>query len=245
MKNLKWLFLMAFAIILCAPGCYIDIDDDESFFDCIDPSNNITSQSIDLQRISKLALNMDAQVFLRQGSSQSIIVEGPDNVIEDLRLNVSNNEWEIETQHCGTGGELDFFITLEDIDALEVNGTGKITGENDFFMNNIDLEVNGSGEIDIAVDVQRLNAEISGTGDLELEGVCDDFEIEINGTGELDAFDFECEEIDIEMNGAGDARVRANEFLKVEISGTGTVYYKGSPTLDIDITGSGSVVDAN
>ena len=243
----KGLFFIPIVLsLLLAPGCIIDINDDDSFFNCVNGSGPIVTRTLHVDQFDGVSLNMDADVFITQGPVFEVQVEGQNNIIDELERDARNGVWEIETDRCITSySRLDIFITMPDIRSLINRGSGEIFGENDFVVNDLDLRISGSGDMDLSLEADDIEIIISGSGELHLIGSCDTAEHIISGSGDMEAFDLLTEETEILISGSGDAQVHAIDFLKVTMSGSGDVFYKGNPVTDITITGSGDVIDAN
>ncbi len=244
-KQLSWLML-ALAGMFTVSGCFINADDDDGLFNCVDGNGPVVTETISLPSFSGINLEISAQVFIKQGPVQEVVVEGKGNIIDELERDVSNGIWEIETDRCVRDiGDLKIFITLPDISSLRVDGSGDIISENTLVVNDVDLRISGSGNIDVAMEADDIDANISGSGRITLEGSADELEFRISGSGDLHAFDMPCRTADLNISGSGDAEVRVSDQLDVRISGSGDVFYKGNPTLNVQITGSGQVINAN
>lgn len=222
-------------------------NDDEGLFSCIDGEGETISDELLLDDFTRLKIKIDADVYLTQGETQKVVVEGQQNIIHSLDLDVNDDQWEIELDGCVDDyNGLKFYITMPKISELNISGSGMIYGENEFKLDYLKLRVSGSGDIDIAMEeCTDLDTKISGSGDIKLTGITENFDLKISGSGDYDAFDLKSEDGDIEISGSGDAEVTATDELEVKISGSGDVYYKGEPDLDIEVSGSGDVVDAN
>lgn len=224
-------------------SCFIDNDD---FWNCERGNGPIIEQELFLADFSAIDLDIPADVCITQGAEQVVIVEGEQNIINELDLDIDNGRWEIDFDDCVRDYEgLKIFITLPFYDELRVSGSGLIFSNDIIAMDKIELRVSGSGDIDVALDVEEVDSRIIGSGGIKLEGVADYAEHEINGSGDLRAFDLITGDTEIKIRGSGSAEVFAEERLDVKITGSGDVFYRGNPRLRIDISGSGDVIDAN
>lgn len=244
MKNVK-LVLFILATVVFATSC--DDRGNNGLFNCIKGEGDVVTQDLLINEFKSVKLRGSSEVFITQGSPFQVTVEGQQNIIDNIETDIQNDRWEIEFEDCMKDyTTLKFYITMPNIQKLEVSGSGKIKGENDFDVNEINLEVDGSGFVNVAViDAASVDARISGSGRIEVEGVSDYLGSKVSGSGNLKAFDLDADICNIKISGSGDADVSANDELKVKITGSGDVYYKGTPTIDVSITGSGDLVDAN
>lgn len=241
MKKQKFLlpiFLLLFTLSSC-------VDDDGFFGDCTKGDGPVVEQVITLSDFKGIDVKSSVDVFITQGAEFEVIAKGEQNIIDLLETDVKNDEWEIEFDECVKDFKLELFITMPEIEYLGISGSGSITGDNFFEVDDITLRISGSGDICLGLFADIIDARISGSGEIDLEGEADEMDFRISGSGDLSAFPMEVKEVDLSISGSGDASVFATEFLKVKISGSGDVFYKGEPELDLDISGSGDVIDAN
>jgi hypothetical protein len=247
MNNLKFLFMLLLSSSLFFTGCFVDINDDDGLFGCMDANGPITTIDLDLPEFSGISLAMEARVEITQGPEQSVTVEGKSDIFDELDLDVnSRGVWTIRTKDCVRDVDnLTFYITVPDLNEVIISGSGKIVSTNTFIGGDIELRISGSGEIDMALEADDIEVDIPGSGKVFLEGVADEVNLNISGSGDLRAFNLTAREGNVNISGSGDAEVRIEDRLDVRITGSGDVYYKGQPLLDVSITGSGEVIDAN
>jgi hypothetical protein len=231
------------ALLFSLNGCVFD---DDGFFGCERGEGPIVVQSVELPDLEGIKVSIDADVYLTQGPIQSIEIEGEENVIESLDLDVDRGIWKIRFDGCVRRYEpLRIYITLDELEEVELAGSGTIYSENFFTTNNLDLKISGAGNIDLAVYADKVDGTISGSGQILLEGTTKRFDHKVSGAGDIRSFGLLAEKGDAKISGSGFMEVYAEDRLDVKISGSGNVYYRGNPNLDINITGSGQVVDAN
>lgn len=245
MKKIKWI-IPALAVAVLAPGCFFNFDDDDNFLSCVNGRGPIVTESFTLPAFDVIHLNMPAEVFLRQGAEQEVTIEAQENIMDRIRLTVRDREWKIESDRCLRDfSDIRIFITVPDVRKLVLNSSGRIFGENTFDIDDIELRLAGSGDIDLALNCDDVDATLSGSGAIALEGAGDELDFVLSGSGRLKAFGFTVREADILISGSGNAEVRVDDQLSVRITGSGDVLYRGNPALNVNITGSGRVIDSN
>lgn len=246
MKQIKFL-LFAVAITLTAGGCFINVNDDDGFFgNCVNGTGPIVTRELSVAPFDGIELPISGDVFLKQGPEQEVIAEGKGNIIDEIERDVQSGVWKIEFNRCVRDiDQLRFFITVPDLRSLRISGSGDVVSENTLVIQDLEIDIPGSGNVDLALDADDLDIDIPGSGRLTLEGLADDTKYRISGSGDVRAFNLECRTADISIPGSGDVEVLVTEFLKVRISGSGDVFYRGYPELDISIAGSGRVIDSN
>ena len=92
-------------------------------------------------------LNCEAKVLITQGDVFEVVAKGESNIIDELELDVQDDTWTIEFDHCVKSYDLEIYITMPDIRYLAVAGSGEIRGDNFFTTQDIVLRVSGSGRL--------------------------------------------------------------------------------------------------
>lgn len=244
MKDLR-IYLVGFLLASLTSGCIIDINDD-GLQTCIRGEGGIVTEELNMSSFTGFDLQIAADVYVTQGSEFKVVAEGQANIIRDLELDVRNGFWQIEFDRCVRRmDDLRIYITMPEIDEIEVSGSGSVYGENVFDVNDILLRIDGSGDMDLALNADDIEANIDGSGGIRLEGTADDIFLRITGSGLFRAFDLTCNTANVRVDGSGDAEVSVETELNVRITGSGDVLYKGNPSVDADIDGSGRIIDAN
>lgn len=247
MNRVNWLILSSLFLSLSMSSCFIDFDDDDGGpFGCLDGDGPLVTDELFLNDFEGIDLELPATVIIQQGPQQQVIVEGKQNIIDELDLDVRNGIWEIEVNDCVTDlGNMTFTITLPFIRELSISGSGQIVAPDFLSVDDIELNIAGSGDMDLGLFADDIDADIAGSGQIRVEGVADDLDFAVSGSGDYKGFDMECNTAFIRISGSGDADVNVANQLTVRISGSGDVRFKGNPSLDISISGSGEVIDAN
>jgi hypothetical protein len=239
MKNSIYLLLLLMSI-LQIPACII-VDDDD--FDCLKGDGDVITREIYVPEFEKVHLNGSADVFITQGNTRRILVEIDENLIDHINRDVYRDIWEIEIDRCVSRiHEFNVYITTPHITELAINGSGKILGDNTFLEDEINLEINGSGDIDVGIEGEAVHISIEGSGNIFLEGNVDLLNHEVDGSGDLEAFDLLTERAFIDVLGSGDSEVWVTDLLDVLIEGSGDVLYRGDPIVESEINGSGRII---
>ncbi|MFT4755647.1 MAG: hypothetical protein ACI91R_000283 [Vicingaceae bacterium] len=213
------------------------------FGNCLQGEGPIVEQVITIDTFDEIELEQKAEVYLKQASQQKVTIEAPQNIIDLLLTEVSGGTWNIDFSRCTKTEEpIKIYIETNDIQEITVEGSGKVFSEGLIESNELVLNINGSGLIDLNVMVKELKTEISGSGDVNLIGETKLHKIEINGSGDIDSYDLISDESEIEINGSGNVKVNVSYALDVDIDGSGDVYYKGNvKEISSQVNGSGKL----
>ena len=180
---------------------------------------------------------------MKQGNVQQVKIKGQKNIIALLKTDVKGDEWNIDFDRCiSTKQQVELFITVHNLKELAIEGSGEVMSKGIIKGDLMELSIDGSGSIDLGLDVKELQTDVNGSGDVILRGKSKLHQLEINGSGDIAAYDLSTDESNIEINGSGDVKVSVSYALEVEINGSGDVYYKGEvKEIKSDINGSGKL----
>lgn len=188
----------------------------------------VVKKELDLNKFTSLGLAISADVYLRQGSSQKVVVEGQQNIIDNIETDVKNGSWNIEfDKKVKNHDKLVLYITMTTLENVAIAGSGDIEGENAFTnLGELNVSISGSGNIELEGDAKRTNVSIAGSGDVKMK-------------------DMRTGDCSVNIAGSGDCQIYASGKLDVSIVGSGDVYYGGQPKVSTSIIGSGDVEARN
>jgi hypothetical protein len=211
----------------------------------ISGKGSIVSETISMSKINAIGLGIAAEVYIKAGNSQKIEVKGQKNIIEILNKKPDGNSWEIGFKrgyNVKSYEKLEIYITMPEIEALSIGGSGSIICEGKFKVrDDLALSIGGSGDIKLDADAEEVKCNIGGSGSIELSGSAEELKVSIGGSGDVKASNMKVNECEISSAGSGDIEINVTNRLNVSLVGSGDVRYKGSPKVSKSIVGSGSV----
>lgn len=203
-----------------------------------------------LAEFSRIGVGVPADVFVTQSSNQSVRIESNQSNLDKIELEVKDKKLVIKSKRNNTrySGKIKIYISMPQIEALSLAGSGSITTQGKVTSENIALSIAGSGNISSnSLEAESVKVAIAGSGSINLSGtgIANSLKASISGSGEVHAKDFKAKNIKTAISGSADCYVSATEALKVSLSGSGNVYYLGNPLIDAHISGSGKVKNIN
>jgi hypothetical protein len=211
---------------------------------CKRGKGELETRTFDLASIQGLDIEGEARVFLRQGDVQQVEVQSHANVFKALDLRVADGLMIGKLDGCWTNADLTYFITItEPLNQVNVSGSSELIGETLIrAADQLDLDVSGSGDIELDLEASDIFADISGSGKIRLKGTADDQRIRVSGSGDYLAFDLIADDCVATVSGSGKVEVYVTGDLDATVSGSGDVLYRGTPTsVQSNISGSGDV----
>lgn len=203
----------------------------------------VVEKEREVEPFNKIAVNTNAHVIINNSPSHMLKIKAQQNIHDVIVTRIDGKTLVITTKGIVLSDEpIVIEASVINPEAFEMNGSGEIRSAQPLSNEVLDLEVNGSGLIDIEVQVNKLTASVSGSGVLKLRGNADDFKMQINGSGNVDALNLLSQSASATLNGSGEASLNVVTSLKSTINGSGKIIYKGSPDIKNTINGSGSIV---
>ncbi len=197
-----------------------------------------------LDDFTSIYLKGPYEVHLRQTNQCGLTVLAKESYFE--KLDVSSNGGELSIELDGKNFKntksIEVYINFKDLEKLEIEGAVDLVCENQIKSNNLKLEFEGAGNVELNIKVSKLIAEIAGVGNFEIEGETDYHKVEFSGIGNYEAQDLLSKYTIVESNGIGSVKVYASNKFKGEANGIGSVEYFGDPDdVSVEATGLGSV----
>lgn len=194
---------------------------------------------------SHIAVSGNFEVTLQQGDGFKVELEADANLLSYIETRKHDLELEINEKggyNLDSKHPIKIFIQMPKVDEISMSGAGIIKGsaaiENS---DKLELNIGGSGEMELQVKSPKIDLEIGGSGKATLTGSTRDFKVSIGGSGDCLAEELLSENCKISIGGSGTARVYASVKLNASIGGSGDVYYGGTPTVTQSVGGSGSI----
>lgn len=206
-------------------------------------SGNVVRQERNVSTFDALEVSGSFDVYLSQGSTQSVILEADDNLMDNIKTEVFGSTLKIETKKpIRNAKSLKVYITVATMKRIDVSGAVNIQTQTKFTQDALSLEISGATDAKLDLAVQKLEVNSSGGCDLKLSGYATNFAIDGSGAVDIKAYDMLSEVVSIEISGAGNAQVSVTKELKANISGAADVRYKGNPAkVWSDVSGAGSI----
>ncbi len=211
---------------------------------------NAETEERHVSPFSEVALKIEAEVHIDQGDKQSIEINGSASDIGKIITDVKDRKLTIRFNTRDmllgktTSGKIVINITIPEITAIDLSGSGKIVVEDPIKSRIIDFALTGSGVIDVRhLESEKISATLFGSGQLILAGkqTTESLNIVRSGSGIITANKLKAKEVTIKSSGSGNCYVSPTEKLNVSTSGSGDVFYNGDPAISSRISGSGSI----
>jgi hypothetical protein len=199
-----------------------------------------------LQGYDQVKLNIPAKLYYTIDSTYRFSITAQGNIEPHLETEVRGTTLHISWKprlHVRGHAPIEIHLSGPHPSLLHVNGSGEIYVQQAIRGQRLDLDVNGSGDIDVpAFHGDAWHASVNGSGDIEMRGgASKETYLDVNGSGDIEALRHVGNKVFAEISGSGEIGIGARDELEANISGSGKILYRGNPRTKINISGSGRV----
>lgn len=209
---------------------------------------NTSRETRDVKNFSRVSYGISGNLIVKIGPEFSVVLEGDSRDLREVLTDVSGDKLVIkqESWRFRFNNKVTVYITMPELKALGVSGSGNAEVADAVRSDNLDLSVSGSGKIRTSeLDVEKLGCSISGSGNIYLgSGNVGNNRISISGSGSFTGEGAKVEAMSASVSGSGNCTCYVTGSLHASISGSGNVTYKGNPSVDARVSGSGHVRSA-
>ncbi|RZS95211.1 head GIN domain-containing protein [Cecembia calidifontis] len=199
-----------------------------------------------LQPFSRLRVSGIINLYISQGDSESLRMEGDQKLIDELRVEQRGNLLSISLKEgqksWGKNEKIEVYLQLKDLSELEFEGAGQIKTSSMLDLDELLITGKGVGNIVLELEAELVEARLNFVGNMELKGFSRELLIENEGVGNIDASQLICQKVELASSGIGVISVHAEEELIMNVSGIGAVNYTGNPKqVTENVSGLGKV----
>jgi hypothetical protein len=188
-------------------------------------------------------------VIFEQSNEQYVIVEGDEDIFENLHTDVRNGELEISIDRARYRNvRLRVRVGCPDITKLNMAGSGSIQCNTDIVTDgNLTLRVAGNGDLNTGfVKCASLETSVAGSGDLRAKVIeANDIEVVVAGSGDWSALEVLARNLSVGLTGSGDIDIdqaTVDNKLTASVTGSGDIQVSGKANdVDAKVIGSGDI----
>ncbi len=224
-----------------------NFDMGNDFGGAVQGSGNIKSETRKLADFDTVSLKYPAEVTIKQGASNSIVITTDDNLLEQISADIEDGVLEITNSENNWNDRVkptksvEIVITLKDVSKLILPSAGTLLVQ-DLKTDSLELVISGAGDVSLAnLEVNSLDVILSGAGSIKADGKTKSLGVRISGFGDFKGGDLQSQTANVHITGAGSATVWTEDALTATISGAGSISYYGDPRVDETISGAGDI----
>jgi hypothetical protein len=202
-----------------------------------------TKKILELPEFKGIYVNSNYTVYLKQTNKQEVTIDALTEIFSVTDVKVENGilminvERKPDNPNKSLWAKIDdikvnpamkLYVSVKNINTLQVNGGGKIVSENSLATDFVSLGISGNGEMDIDLKGNNIKAEVSGSGSMTIRGYATSIDAVVSGTGSLHGFSLNLETAKAKVTGSGSCMLNVTANLDAMVLGSGAVKHKGN-----------------
>jgi len=204
-----------------------------------------TTVSRTTESYDEISVGGSFNVELVSGKEGNITIEGDENIVNHIVTEVIGNKLEIhfeKNKNYSYNSEVTITVPFEEINAVSLTGSGKISTKDPINAIGFELKFTGSGDGFFDIKANTISTIQTGSGNLSLSGSTNNLEATIKGSGNLNSSKLTAQNADTIVSGSGQIKVNCTNNLVAKVSGSGNIKYKEKPqNIDKKVSGSGDI----
>lgn len=211
-------------------------------------SGNIIEQDRNLSNFTSIKVAGDFEVKVKQGNAYSVRIEADDNLIDDIRTVVKNDELVISYKSNTNlrNSQMTVYVTAPALNSLRSSASAEIIAEGTIRSDNsLKLSASSGSTITATVDAPVIEASVSSGSEMDLKGRTRDLDLEASSGASANAYELNSENTVASVSSGASLDVFASVKLDASASSGGTINYKGAATVVKKQSSGGSVSKVN
>ena len=208
-----------------------------------------SSEDRHLTGFSAVSVSGSFDVYITQGNTESVKVDAPSDMIENIITEVQGGVLKIYTKNnngvnwnWGSNKKRIVYVSIKNVNAVSLSGSGDVFFKDGLRAPSLKLKLTGSGDLTGKIDVKLLESSVSGSGDITISGRAETSTVSVVGSGDFTGQNLVTTNTSVKVAGSGDARVNAADKIDASVIGSGDIHYTGgAKNVSSSKAGSGSV----
>lgn len=213
-------------------------------------SKNYVTKQIKVSDFDQIAVSGSLDVtYTQQSGKPKVEIYTSDNIVDLLDIYVKNGKLNLgfKKNVKVSYNKLEIRVTSEDLNAVNVAGSGDFKFTNGLKTDQLKMNVAGSGDI-TASNIQcsqEFTANVAGSGDIECKQLkAADMDISVAGSGDLKIENALVTSANASVAGSGTVKISGNaDKANYSVAGSGDLYANDFKVQNISasVTGSGDI----
>lgn len=213
-------------------------------------SKNYVTKQIKISDFDQIAVSGSLDVtYTQQSGKPKVEIYTSDNIVDLLDIYVKNGKLNLgfKKNMKVSYNKLEIRVTSEDLNAVNVAGSGDFKFTNGLKTDQLKMNVAGSGDI-TASNIQcsqGFTANVAGSGDIECKQLkAADMDISVAGSGDLKIENALVTSVNASVAGSGTVKISGNaDKANYSVAGSGDLYANDFKVQNISasVAGSGDI----
>ena len=206
-------------------------------------NGNVISEEREIGNFSAIRASNGLNVYLKQGDKESLKIRTDENLMDNIVTHVKGNVLILKvSESIKRPTKLDVYVTLVDINKLNISSGADVFSDEDLYLENIDITVSSGADAKLNLTAKSVSCSVSSGADAVLMGTTDYFSGSASSGSDLKAKELKAKECKAKASSGGDVSVYASESITAKASSGGDVDYYGEPTkINVSSSSGGDV----
>lgn len=204
------------------------------------------SEGQNLDTFTKIDIRGGGPIFLIQGDSHSIQIEGRRSIVEDITYEVKDGVLIIRfirdiPNWLSTFDYPTITINFKQLDQFVFEGGSEVIA-NDIHSKTLTMEIRGGASLEMKnLMADSLDLHVEGGANINIDGVVESQTLRFAGGTNYDAKDLQSATVNLRTDGAVSATIWAADALNLNLAGVYNVRYYGNPAITQNVQGIGNI----
>ncbi len=217
-------------------------------------ASRLSSERLDIQDVTQVALHGVGEMFISQGEPEQLIIEGHPASLERVRTEIKDGLLVIRVEqrrleqlraafsHIFDNWKLKYKLRIADLTTLDVSGAA-IVRVHEMRATHFTLDLRGVSKVSLTRLIAcRLDAVLRGAALAEISGSVEEQHVLARAAAQYAAPSLTSMRASVRVHGAASATVQVQDDLSADIYDSGVVKYLGAPNVRQHTSGVGTLL---
>lgn len=229
--------------------------DSKDAFDCFQTAGPIIQQEIEVDAFSKILVEEEVIVILKQGEQQKVVIETGENLLNDIKTYVENGQLILKNENsCNYVRDYELtkiYVTAPNLTEIRCATNRYIKSEGTLAYPNLTIlsenwnsDYLASGDVTLTLEAEKVAVVANGTSIVTISGTAQQLNLNFAANDcRFEGADFIVDQIQISHKSSNDMIVNPQTSLKGTIYSVGNVISKNHPkTIEIEERYKGKLI---
>ncbi|RKD92014.1 head GIN domain-containing protein [Mangrovibacterium diazotrophicum] len=206
------------------------------------------TQSRNVASFSKISVSSGIDLYLTQGTTESVRVEADADLIDKIITEVNGETLRIYVKNTsawnwGWNKTRKVYVTFDDLSSLDASAGSDVEAKGEVKVEKINISASSGSDVEFErLFAQSVRVEASSGADAEVAGETKNLTVDSSSGSDIDCEDLLSEVCKASASSGSDITVYVTQSLEANASSGGDISYKGNPSQkDIDESSGGDV----
>ncbi len=193
-------------------------------------SGKVVRSERQVANFTSVSASAGIEVILAQDSIVKVIVEADDNLQNNIKTEVLNDELKIYPEkRISSCTAKKVYVTFRTIHSLEASSGAEITSKTELKMASLQISVSSGASVVMLLKTSRLNVDGNSGGNIKLSGSTDSFDVDGSSGFNIKAAEMLSKVCNAGASSGASLRVFASERINAQASSGGNIKVSGNP----------------